>query len=95
VLTQFGYLLSHLQYTLPALPDDAGDAASGAINEFLDDHIWRDYEGVRSDLMAFCLRSALSPEAVADRTGVDTFIQQIMADLPLRCVCWASRLFGA
>ncbi len=101
-LAQFGGLLAQYQDRLdeePPVPHPRGVLA-GLVADFLAEQDRLAYGALRPRLLAFCLREAVGPEmvaAVAPPTGVGGALlsEALMADWPLRYVCWACRLFWA
>jgi len=94
VLTQFGFVLSMVQGSLPDWPEDPRSPAQrGAlVDAFQDDHT-TDYAVTRPALLRFCLDEALSAEDVAECAAGTWLGQEIMRDWPLRYVVLGCRLF--
>jgi hypothetical protein len=101
-LAMFAGLLGQYQDRLPEPPPVPHPPADLArlVAEFVRDQGRWTYASLRPRLLTFCLREAVGAELVAavapagDPSGA-ALHQAIVADWPLRHVCWACRLFWA
>jgi hypothetical protein len=101
-LAMFAGLLGQYQDRLPEpppIPHPPADLAR-LVAEFIRDNRPWEYPMLRPRLLAFCLREAVGAELVAvvaptASARAEELQRAIMADWPLRHVCWACRLFWA
>lgn len=96
VLTYLSQLFALIQETLPALPAADPEAWADGLYDFLHRTDGADYLTYRQRLLAFCTEAGVPSEALTSlSSGYQELTEQVMADTPLRLVCWGVRLFGA
>lgn len=106
LLSLFGELLDQLEAIREAswtAPRES-EVQNGLVLSLLQRFNHTDYDGLRSRLLAFCLREDLAPEEIAEVASDFSggweelgaaWARSLRADWPLRYVCRACRLFWA